>query len=67
MPPRLEELLGKETMRRVCDRIRKYMDATAPLWVRWLARPSCLGELLEQADGDLEVPLDDPRIRPFLV
>ena len=66
MPPRLEELLGKETMRRVCCRIRQNMNA-APLWVKWLARPSSLSDLLEQADGCLDLPLNDPRVRPFLV
>jgi hypothetical protein len=66
MPPALDELLGTETMRRVCDRIRENMDAAAPLWVQWLARPSNLGGLLEQAGGQLEVPLEDPRVRPFL-
>jgi hypothetical protein len=67
MPPGLEELLGKETMQRVCSCIRKKLEAPASRLVRWLARPSCLGELLEKEGGCIDARLDDPRIRPFLV
>jgi hypothetical protein len=78
MPPGLGELLGKK-MLRVCNCIRKKMEEPASRLrkkmgepasrrlFRWLARPSCLGKLLEEGGGCIDARLDDPRIRPFLM
>jgi hypothetical protein len=65
MPPALREFMEKPEMWRACAHIRKNI-APQEFWQKWLARPSCMGELLEEAGGAFEAPLADPRIRPFL-
>jgi hypothetical protein len=65
LPRDLRELLGSSEMQAVCQRIVAGIAPNPPAWTRWLLRPTDLSEQLEKSGGCLELPVDDPRVRPF--
>jgi hypothetical protein len=65
MPSAIRAFL-KEGLMEACQRIRMRVHTDVPAWLRWLRRPSVLGKILQESDGLIELPLEDPRVSPFL-
>jgi len=66
MPEAIRAFIDKPAMLEACDRIRQKVYPKVPGWLKWLLRPGNLGEILEEEGGQIELPLDDPRVQPFL-
>jgi hypothetical protein len=66
MPEAIRAFLDAPGLEAACQRIRSRVHTEVPAWLRWLRRPSRLGEILNEAGGHIELPLGDPRVRPFL-
>jgi hypothetical protein len=66
VPEPVRAFLDTPGLREACLRIRSGVYAKVPAWLRWLRRPSRLGEILKEEGGQIELPLGDPRVRPFL-
>jgi hypothetical protein len=66
MPEEVRKFFDTPGIREACERIRQNVHTDVPGWLQWLRRPSKLGEVLKKY-GIIELPIDDPRVRPFLL
>jgi hypothetical protein len=66
MPEAVRKFLATRGLMDACERIPSRVYTKVPAWLRWLRRPSKLGEILKKEGGYIELPLGDARVRPFL-
>lgn len=62
----IKEFLDMPNMQQVCRQICTRIDPHPKPWLRWLIRPSRLAGILAEEGGRIELPMSDPRMRPFV-
>jgi hypothetical protein len=66
LPNDLKDLFEPTEMQEACRRISANIYPDPPAWLKWLRRPRQLVRLLNGPKGCIELPIADPRVRPFL-